>query len=252
MKHTFHIFSQMRAHKQLNLTQVIGLITTKIYCYFLVRLSLLVYKGSHQNLNDIQFFFFWHLLFSSPEPKAQLSFSDQNLSIVSRCHCFRCCFRCCRCKLFTFSSSSPEPLSQFQPNWHKASLGEGDSSLFKWRTPPPPFFHRGDNYKIAKIHWQIFFSRTTEPISTKLGTIHPWVKGVQVCSNEGLCLFPRGDNYEIAKIHWWILKIFFCRTTGSISIKLGTNHPWVKGILVYSNEGPRFFPSGDNYKIVKN
>ena len=89
------------------------------------------------------------------------------------------------CKLFTFSSSSPEPLGQFQPNlaqsilrwggfkfvqmkgpalfqgeiitkkwklmtklknllhqnhwayfnqtWHKASLGKGDSSLFKWR-----------------------------------------------------------------------------------------------------------------------
>ena len=57
-------------------------------------------------------------------------------------------------------SSSPEPLSQFQPNYlvnlltkfknllllnqwanfnqtlHKASLGEGDSSLFKWGALP--------------------------------------------------------------------------------------------------------------------
>ena len=40
------------------------------------------------------------------------------------------------CKLFTFSSSSQEPLGQFQPNLHKASLGKGDSSLFKWRAPP--------------------------------------------------------------------------------------------------------------------
>ena len=131
-------------------------------------------------------------IFSSPEPKAQVSFSDQNLSVVRRrCRCRRC-RRCrrrrCR-KLFTFSSSSPEPLSQFQPNlaqsilgwrgfkfvqmkgpalfqgeiitqivknrltkfknlllqnhwanfnqtWHKASVGEGDSCLFKRRAPP--------------------------------------------------------------------------------------------------------------------
>ena len=57
-------------------------------------------------------------LFSSPEPKAQVSFSDQNLSVVR--HRRR---RCCCQKLFTFSSS-PGPPYQFQPN--KASLGEGD------------------------------------------------------------------------------------------------------------------------------
>ena len=105
------------------------------------------------------------------------------------------------CKLFTFSSSSLEPLGQFQPNlaqsilgwmrfkfvqmndpfsrgynykkakihwrnlknllknhrtnvnqtWHKASLGEGDLSLFKWSPPPPRPFPREDNYKIGKI-----------------------------------------------------------------------------------------------------
>ena len=43
------------------------------------------------------------IIFSSPEPKAQVSFSDQNLSVVRRC---RCCCRCRR-KLFTVSSSSP-------------------------------------------------------------------------------------------------------------------------------------------------
>ena len=52
------------------------------------------------------------------------------LSIVRR---HRCC-RCCR-QLFTFSSSSPEPLG-FNETWHKASLGgEGDSNLFRWRAP---------------------------------------------------------------------------------------------------------------------
>ena len=34
-----------------------------------------------------------------------------------------------------------------------------------------------------------FFSRTAGPISTKLGTKYPWVKGIQVCLNEGPALF---------------------------------------------------------------
>ena len=41
--------------------------------------------------------------------------------------------------------------ANFNQTWHKASLGDGDSSLFKWRATP---FPRGDNYEIAKIHWQ--------------------------------------------------------------------------------------------------
>ena len=45
-------------------------------------------------------------IFSSPEPKAQVSFSDQHLSVVHRCR--RPCWRLH--KPFTFSSSSPEPL----------------------------------------------------------------------------------------------------------------------------------------------
>ena len=61
---------------------------------------------------------FLSCLFSSPEPKAQVSFSDQNLSVVRRCR------RRWRCrKLFTFSSSSPEPLCQFQPNLAQSILG---------------------------------------------------------------------------------------------------------------------------------
>ena len=55
------------------------------------------------------------LIISSPEPKAKVSFSDQNLSVVRRC-----CRR--RRKLFTFSSS-PEPLGQFQPNLAQSMLG---------------------------------------------------------------------------------------------------------------------------------
>jgi hypothetical protein len=44
------------------------------------------------------------------------------------------------------------------------------------------------------------FSRTTWPILTTLGTNHPWVEGIQVCSNEGDSPFPRGDNNKRKKI----------------------------------------------------
>ena len=46
--------------------------------------------------------------------------------------------------------------------------------------------------------------------------------------------------------------IFFSRTTGpfGFSSKLYTKHPWVKGILGYSNEWPRSFLMGDNYEIA--
>ena len=51
-----------------------------------------------------------------------------------------------------------------------------------------PFpFPKRDYCKIVKIHWQllkIFFLRTAEPISTKLCIKHPWMKGIQVYSNE--------------------------------------------------------------------
>jgi hypothetical protein len=47
----------------------------------------------------------------------------------------------------------------------------------------------------------MFFSRTTRPILTRLGTDHPYVKGIQVCSNEGDNPSPRGNNSERLKIH---------------------------------------------------
>ena len=45
--------------------------------------------------------------------------------------------------------------------------------------------------------------------------------------------------------------IFFSRTTGSISTKLGTKHPWMIGIYFCSNEGPCSFPRVDNNKLAK-
>ena len=88
-------------------------------------------------------------------------------------------------------------------------------------------------------------------MSIKLGTKHPWVKGIQICSNGGPRPFPRGDYYVIVKIHWGNLKMFFSRTTKPISTKLCTKHSWVMGIQVCSNEGSRPFPRGGNYKKAK-
>ena len=45
--------------------------------------------------------------------------------------------------------------------------------------------------------------------------------------------------------------VFFSRTTGTISIKRGTKHPWLNGIQAYSNKGQRPFPRGDNNQIAK-
>ena len=52
----------------------------------------------------------------------------------------------------------------------------------------------GNNKNTLKTLKKIFFSLTTELISTKLGTKHPWVKGIQVCTNELPRPFPRGAN----------------------------------------------------------
>ena len=40
---------------------------------------------------------------------------------------------------------------------------------------------------------KIFFSKTSGLISRRLGTKHPWVKGIQVCSVKGHTLFQ--DKY---------------------------------------------------------
>jgi hypothetical protein len=46
-------------------------------------------------------------------------------------------------------------------------------------------------------------------------------------------------------------KIFSSRTSRLISIKIGRNHPWVKGILNCSNKGPGPPQRGDNLKMQK-
>jgi hypothetical protein len=77
------------------------------------------------------------------------------------------------------------------------------------------------------------------------------VKGIQVCSNRGPGSLLRGDNYKNVKMGWSHLKIFSSRSTGPILTRLGTNHPWVKGIQVCSKEEGSPSPRGDNSGRVK-
>ena len=124
------------------------------------------------------------------------------------------------CKRFTFSSSSQEPLGPFQPNLAQSILGFRGFQFAQIRTTALTQRRWIQNSKNTRTRLRIFFSKNTEPISTKLRTKHPWVKGMWVCSNNGPRYFPSGDNDEVAKIHWRNLKIFIPRSTGSISTKL--------------------------------
>ena len=77
------------------------------------------------------------------------------------------------------------------------------------------------------------------------------MKGIQVYSNKGPGPLLRGDNYKNVKMGSSRLKIFFSRSTGPILIRLGTNHPWVKGIHVCSKEEDGPSPRGDKSGRVK-
>jgi hypothetical protein len=59
---------------------------------------------------------------------------------------------------------------------------------------------------------KIFFSRISRPISIKLGTNHPYVKGILNCSNKRSSPLQRGDNLKNAKMGCVHLEIFFSRT----------------------------------------
>jgi hypothetical protein len=87
-------------------------------------------------------------------------------------------------------------------------------------------------------HLKILFFRTIGPILTRIGTNHPWRKRIKLFLKEGDSPSQRGDNSERVKIHRKVLKIFFSKTRGPKSIKLGTNYPLGKRIQVCSNKGP--------------
>ena len=101
------------------------------------------------------------------------------------------------------------------------------------------------------MKFKIFFSRTTWPISTKLGTEHCLVKGIQVCSKEGSRPFPRGDNYEIVKIHWQNLKTSSPEPLSKFQPNLAQSILGWRGFKFIQMKGFRFFKRGDNNEMMK-
>ena len=115
-------------------------------------------------------------------------------------------------------------------------------SIHKWRRSR--FVQREIIMKWRKYFDDLFknlLPQNNWPISTKLGTKHSLVVGIQVCSNEGRHHFPRGNNYKKVKIHW---QLNYSISTRLISTTLGTKHLWVVGIQVWSNEGPDLLARG--------
>ena len=78
--------------------------------------------------------------------------------------------------------------------WHKACLSDGDS---RFTNEGPHLFPRGNNNEIVKVQWRnlIIFSRIIGLISAKLGTKHPWVKGIQNLINRDLWLSKMRKYY---------------------------------------------------------
>jgi hypothetical protein len=72
----------------------------------------------------------------------------------------------------------------------------------------------GERVKLHKNYLQIFFSRTSGPISTRLDTnCTSGVGDIKVCENEGQRLSIWGDNSKRAKMHKIYLTIFFPRSS---------------------------------------
>jgi hypothetical protein len=74
--------------------------------------------------------------------------------------------------------------------------------LFSNKGPGP--LQRRDNNKNVNMRWghlKIFFSGTTGPILTRLGTNYPWRKRIQASLKEGDSPSQRGGNSERVKVH---------------------------------------------------
>ena len=63
--------------------------------------------------------------------------------------------------------------------------------------------------------------------------------------------FSNRDNHQIVKVNWQNFKISLSRTNVIISTNLGTEHPWMIRLHVFSKVGPRPFTKGDTYDIAK-
>ena len=92
-----------------------------LLCFHVLFSSYKVYSSPFTTYESIITYELAFSLFSSPELKAQVSFSNHLSSVVCLSVCPSVCLSVC--KLFTFSSSSPEPQGLFQPNLAQSILG---------------------------------------------------------------------------------------------------------------------------------
>ena len=137
------------------------------------------------------------------------------------------------------SSISLQKYSSFAWVIHQMYLFSAISADLKQKATVSPVLHQRyfQGYKVfnfispepkveirrRRVHIFVFFSRTTRPISTNLGTCKaPLGEGSSSFFFKWRAFSKGGQKY----IHF---TIFFSRTTQRISTKLGTNHPWVKG-----------------------
>jgi len=88
---------------------------------------------------------------------------------------------------------------------------------------------------VCQLFHENIFSRTNEPILTKLDRKLPYDLGIQICSNQRSGLFgdPQGAKNE-KKIDKYF-KMFFSRTTGPNTLIFCMAHHWDIGNFVQMN-----------------
>ena len=87
-------------------------------------------------------------VFSSPEPKTQVSFSNHNLSVVA-------VIIVVGLNISHFHLLLQNHRANYNQTWHKLFLVEGESNLFQLRMKGPALFQGYIIKKIAKKHRQI-------------------------------------------------------------------------------------------------
>jgi hypothetical protein len=83
--------------------------------------------------------------------------------------------------------------------------------------------------KICKNH----FSRTSGSISIKLNTTHICIKGIQVCTIQGLGPLQRGRYSQKCKNRVGLFNFFPSRTSGPEKVRFTQKLPDVVSIEIY-------------------
>ena len=107
----------------------------------------------------------------------------------------------------------------FNHTWHKAFLGEDDSSLLKWYAI---HLSKRDNSYIMKIHWILLQNHRANFYQT-------WHR-TSVFKGDSVSFKWRTLPFYSIKLKIYKLLKFFSRTAGLLSSKHDTKYSWIKGI----------------------